>query len=263
MKSIISVIINFYFLLFVAINSSGQSVSSNRITILSGKFSFVFNKDSFGYQHKTELIQNCKNAIRSDLKLLKAESYSDSIRFEFMNSRQELKNILGFGPAGAAVVEEKKVYFVTNNMVKNVPIKHEIMHVIACGLWGYPSDGSLWVNEGLATLAENNCSGFNVESIYAYFNEKHMLIPIDSLVSNFYRQPDMIAYHQSAYIVQYLKDHFGIDKLKLLWQRGFDNFEKIYGMSCQTIIEQINRSISKKYPVPPPINWEVLKNGCE
>lgn len=259
----------FYFLLAICFTifnyhkSYCQLDSSNRIKIVSGRFSFVFDKDSFGYNHKKEFIKECNNAITSDLKLLDAKSYTDSIRFEFMNSRQELKKILGFGPAGAAVVEEKKVYFVANSNVKSFPVKHEIMHILVCGLWGYPPDGSLWENEGLATLAENNCSGYNVESIYAYFNANHMLLPIDSLTSNFYHQSDMIAYHQSAYIVQYLMKHYGNDKLKLLWQRGFDSFEKVYGISPKSLIEEINTSLSKKYPVPPPINWEVLKNGCE
>jgi hypothetical protein len=35
-----------------------------------------------------------------------------------------------------------------------------------------------------------------------------MLIPIDSLTTHAYMEPEMIAYHQSAYISQYLIETF-------------------------------------------------------
>src|SRR5215207_7566358 len=99
---------------------------------------------------------------------------------------------------------------------KNI-IFHEVMHMITMTTWGYPGVDSNWMNEGLAAYAENNCNGFTDEAIYRYLQDKDMLVPMTALTTSFYKQPEMIAYHQAAYIVQYLLSHYGVEKLKALW----------------------------------------------
>ena len=89
-----------------------------------------------------------------------------------------------------------------------------------------------------------------------------MLIPIDSLTAHFYMEPEMIAYHQSAYISQYLMENFGIQKFSLLWQSGFRDFEKIYGIRFQQIQLEIKNKLNQKYPESPNIEWSVFKTGC-
>jgi hypothetical protein len=41
----------------------------------------------------------------------------------------------------------------------------------------------------------------------------------------------MIAYHQSAYMVQYLLEKYGVEKFKQLWQNGYNDFKNIYLIS--------------------------------
>jgi hypothetical protein len=106
-------------------------------------------------------------------------------------------------PSGIALEESKKIYIVASGDPKQVkpPIRHELMHMIAMLTWGYPGHNTEWMNEGLATLAENNCNGYNVEQIYRYLLNNGMLVQVDALTTNFYKQPEMIAYHQAAYAV--------------------------------------------------------------
>jgi hypothetical protein len=86
-----------------------------------------------------------------------------------------------------------------------------------------------------------------------------MLIATDSLTANFYSQPMMIAYHQSAYISQYLIETYGVQKFSLLWQSGIDGFEKIYGIQFKQLLLDIKNKLDKKYPEAPGIDWKNFK----
>ena len=86
-----------------------------------------------------------------------------------------------------------------------------------------------------------------------------MLIAIDSLAGHFYAQPMMIAYHQSAYIVQYLIETYGVQKFGLLYQSGIDSFQKIYGIQFKQILLDIKNKLDKKYTVASDIDWNTFK----
>jgi hypothetical protein len=118
------------------------------------------------------------------------------------------------------------------------------------------------MNEGLATYAENNCNGFNDEQIYRYLSEKNMLIPMTAITTSFYKQPEMVAYHQAAYIVQYLLNNYGVEKFKDLWTQGFAQFERIYGIRFQEVNTNIDRTAKQDYPDAPAIDWSSFQKGC-
>jgi len=139
------------------------------------------------------------------------------------------------------------------------------MHQISNVKWGYLWDNFEmdWMNEGLATLAENNCNDFNVEQIYRYLLEEDMLISIDSLSNDFYGHEEMIAYHQSAYIVQYLIDLYGIEKFKELWKSESSNFEDVYEVPFSQMEIEINKNVLETYPKTTDIDWDTFKEGCK
>jgi hypothetical protein len=207
-----------------------------------------------------KLIVKCENAIRSNLKLIGENSFKDSIDIEFLMNRKEMLKYTGMGASGMSFPERKTMFSIANE--KEAPIIHELLHMLAMLKWGEPHQTSIWMNEGLATFSENNCNNFNVEQIYCYFLSKSMLIPIDSLATNFYGQPDMIAYHQSAYLVQFLLTNYGITKFKALWKNGLSNFAEIYGLPISQVMPLIDEAAKSHYPKTPNINWEEFKKGC-
>ncbi len=137
------------------------------------------------------------------------------------------------------------------------------MHMIMLSALDGCVQTSFWMNEGIAAFAENQCNGFNDEQIYRFLSENKLLLPMDSLTAHFYLEPEMIAYHQAAYIVQYLLSNYGVEKFKDLWMQGFANFEKIYGVSFANAQENIERTAKRDYPNAPNIVWEKFKEGCQ
>jgi hypothetical protein len=226
--------------------------------------SFTFPSAGYAYDNRDKLVTECLQAIKSNTALLKMPHYTETISIQFLRSRQEMKKYTGMTPSGIALVQEKILYVVANGDPKEVkpPIKHELMHMISMTTWGFPAQDSNWMNEGLAAYAENNCNGYNDEQIFRYLSEKGMLIPMTDLTSAFYRHPEMVAYHQAAYIVQYLLSNYGVEKFKDLWSHGFASFEKIYGIRFEQAQQDMNKTVKKMYPTPPNIDWNIFKVGC-
>jgi hypothetical protein len=215
---------------------------------------------SLDSNQRKKLIDKCEMSIHDNLKLIDETSFTDSIDIEFLDSRKEMLKYTGMAASGMAFPERKTMFSLAN--LKEAPIKHELQYLITMLKWGEPHQTSIWMNEGLATFSENKCNNYNVEQIYCYLISKHMQIRIDSLTGNFYGQSEMIAYHQSAFFVQFMLDKYGIAKFKELWKNGFDRFQYIYGIPFSQIQLLINETAKNHYPKTPNINWDEFKKGC-
>ncbi len=240
--------------------TEGHIVKQNGFTV-----SFTFPDSGYALDHHEEFVNKCMESIQDDGKLIGVTALPDTLHVQFLRSRQEMKEATSYAVAGFTNSQIKTLFIVASGDSNEVkpPIRHELMHLIAMISWGHPTGSSTWMNEGLAAFAENNCNGYTVAEIYRYFMKAKMLIPIDSLTTDFYRQPEMIAYHQSAFMVQSLLERFGAKKLKQLWVEGFDKFNNIYGQSFASFQSAIEKNLLDSIPAAPPIDWETFKTGCK
>jgi Peptidase MA superfamily len=250
--------------LTVAIGCTAQSnkisdwKTNCSVTKTIRNITFSFPSNGFAYDNRDSIINACFDVIKHDLSVIQQKEYTDTIVAEFLSSRKEMLENTGYPSSESAVPQLKKIWFVVDKDISPL-MTHEFMHMITINLWGQPPQQSYWLKEGIATYAQNNCNGFAVEQIYAFFEKKNMLIATDSLTANFYSQPMMIAYHQSAYISQYLIETYGVQKFSLLWQSGIDGFEKIYGIQFKQLLLDIKNKLDKKYPEAPDIDWNNFK----
>lgn len=232
---------------------------------------FTFPAQGFAYEKRDSLVDECIKAIAQNVMLIEIEEFTTPYKIKFYPSKAAMKKETNYGVSGHADFWNKRVCLVATNDQKTIeeeniispPIKHELMHMIAMEQWQYPAESSLWMNEGLATYAANNCNGLTVDRVYRYLLAQDMLIPIDSIVDKFYDNDEMIAYHQSAYIVQYLIDNYGIEKFAKLWQQGFTGFESIYNVRFNELELKMNEELIAQYPETPEIDWEIFKEGCK
>jgi hypothetical protein len=232
-------------------------------TTTVANISFIFPQDSFAYHNREKLMAECRDAVKSDIKMVKFPSFTDSITIQFVSSREEMKKYTGLPASGVIGEQPKKTIYLLDNVKENgPPIKHELMHMITFCAWGNPDPTSIWMNEGLAAYSQNECNSYNDEQIYRFLLEDKMLLPMNSLAADFYREPEMIAYHQCAFIAQYLLANYGIEKFKELWMQGLANFETIYGKSFAQVKLNIDKTAQHDYPNAPPIDWKTFEEGC-
>lgn len=223
---------------------------------------FTFPDSGFAFENKEELIKESFDAIEANSKLIGLNEFRDTVFIRFLRSREEMFPLSGTKASGNAHPHISTLYAVSNESSRP-PIKHELIHLISMLEWDYPPSSSTWMNEGLGTFAENCCSGWSVAEIYRYFLETDQLIPMDLLSSDFYKQPEMFAYHQSGYIVEYLLANYSIEQFKQLWKNGFGKFQEIYGLPFEKVKDNLEAELREKYPSTPKIDPETFKKPCE
>lgn len=224
-----------------------------------GNIVYIF-PEGLSEQHKDSLAAKCREAVNIGLKVVNDSVFNENITVHFLNTRDEIKALTGMRVSGLAYPERKTLYSLSG--LKEAPITHEMMHMIVLLKWGVPSNDCFWMNEGIATLADNNCNGYTVREIYRYLMANNQLVPIEQLAGDFYKQPEMIAYHQCAYWVQYLLETYGVEQFKTLWQLGFSRFASIYGRSFQQVKDSADARAVQLTTDVPPINWKTFEQGC-
>lgn len=205
-------------------------------------------------------IEECQKAIEENLKLIGETEFNNIIDVEFLRSKKEMLKYGGMAAQGLAFPESNVLF----SLLKETgsPIKHEMMHMITMYKWGTPKTSLIWMNEGLATYSDVTCLKYSLEEIYKYFIQSNKLISLDKLSEDFFANPDMIAYTQSAFICKYLIDHYGISKFTELWKSGYEKLNEIYGFDSKTLENTLKDYINKKYPKDIDFDWEEFNKGC-
>ena len=224
---------------------------------------------------RDEAIIKTNEYINDCLQIINEKPFTDSVHIYLVPSRDGMKHLAGLSAAGYAALNDT-IGLLPGNVVCSIyrkeynPLKHELMHIASFLKWGKQSySHKLWLTEGLAVYAgpENyDCDGHNLKERYMFFLQNGKLFSPDLLLNaeiDFANSVgNKILYNQSGYIVGYLIENYGIDKLKAIWQSEMENFEKIYGLTFGGMIQKINSELNKKYPEPIDFNWEGFQEEC-
>lgn len=235
-------------------NWSVRCLATNTINNIT----YVFPSEGYAWEFRDSIINQCSTYIQENLRFIQEQSLNGNYTIQIANyepGSDSIKNLGTYDPW------KNKAFFIVGKGI-NSPIKHELMHLVIAAFLGVPQARGQWMNEGIATLADNNCLGYQVKDVYRFLLAKGQLIKPDSLRLEFYKAWDMISYHQSAYLVEYLIETHGLAKFKRLWMHPDHDMKAIYGFSFKELHFQIEEEIKSKSPIIPPINWDDFKNGC-
>lgn len=248
-----------------------DSIFAGKVYKWEGNIKYYFNSD-INLKDRNAMIRKCKRYIKDNLKLINESELKDDIHIIFIKDREEMYRYVFERMAGtvvsAAEAGENMVFSVYANGIN--PVKHELMHIINICKWGEAAGGTslAWLSEGLATYCDpaTECDGYSFEEKYVAFLQSGQLADIGTLLHNFrdtetYREIK-IRYNQSAYIVQYIVDNYGMNKVKELWQGGMRNFTKIFGIEMGDMLTDINDMLNDKYPSPIRFDWDRFEERC-
>lgn len=228
---------------------------------------------------RDQIINRTKEYIKDNLKIINEPAFDDKIILMFVQDTEEMYKYAGVRVAGtiytAEQTRDKHIVFCLFGNGKATPLKHELMHVVTIIKWGRIVGGLTlaWLGEGLATYADPNilCDGYSFEERYVAFLQNNKLVKMDSLIMDFHGNHNdenfdskrlLISYNQSAYMVQYMIENYGIQKIKALWQNGMDDFERIFGLKMEDMINGIKRYLDAKYPNRIPFDWDKFQKKC-
>lgn len=211
-------------------------------------------------ERRNTAIKECQNSITENLEIIQEKEFSNEMDVEFINSREEMLKYTGIGAQGMAFPDRDTFFTLLKD--EGSPIKHEMMHMITMYKWGTPTQTSTWMNEGLATYSGGTCSEYSLSEVYKYFIQSKKIISMDQLATNFYGNPEMIAYTQSAFVCKFLIAQYGLEKFKLLWKEGYDEMQTIYGFTNKQLETNLVEYVNKKHPIHIEFDWEEFNKGC-
>lgn len=246
-------------------NATDQWETRTTVTKQVGNLYFTFPGDGYAFDHRDALVAQCIQAIEDNCRLINEPGFTEFTRIRFVQTKDEMLLHANLYVNALADIQNSAIHFLAEDDSEkntNLPIAHEMMHIVAMTAWGTPPSDNNWLNEGLATYAQNNCSGFTVAEMYRYLLDEELLAPIETLAHQFFELDDMISYHQSAYIVEYLIEKYGIAKFETFWQSGFSSLESIYGVNPQQLEEEVNQHVLATHPQPANMDEDILENGC-
>jgi hypothetical protein len=227
-------------------------------------FRIHFQSASYAADHIDQFETDAEEAWTNGLRVLGAGRFGPRIDVFHLKSRDQMKHLTGFPVRGWTDPESRTVLLVRSSS-SNQGERHEIAHVLSHNLWGHSRDWLTtgWMSEALATYAGGPCSGLVIDEIAAYLDLQAELIPLDSLALEFRSHNDLVAYLQAGSFFGYVRETYGMPRVRALWEQGFERFETILGKSPAAVDAEWRNHLRALYPAPK-VEWAPLKEaGCQ
>jgi hypothetical protein len=224
-------------------------------------FRVYFLADSYPAAHQDSLLGRLPPALAHARNLIDAPPLTGPIDLFFIESRQQMAALVGFGATGFAEPATRSVFLVTNSEWRAFE-RHEIMHVVAGQAWGPKGVNAAWLQEGLAQTADGRCAGYTNADVVLGLVRRHGWIPFSSVLLKFREQPDVRAYLQAAALTDHLLRHYGPEPLQLLWKQGSHLDSAIAGRSLSAIERDWRKRLRAVRRVDDSTLDRVETKGC-
>jgi hypothetical protein len=197
--------------------------------------------------------------IQHELLALLQEQEAQNLEVYFLKDRETLTSYTGFPAKGYTNTNKGIIYFVDKDPF-HLAFRHELMHALTWRLWGPPK--GYWLSEGIAVFASRKCAGYGLHTLANAISRQNKVVAFQNLTDAFDFQSPEPSF-QSASLVQYIYDNYGITALKAFWQNGLKNAATIIGLSPSKLEKRWKEFVDQE-KFKADINWGVIKaNGCE
>ena len=197
-------------------------------------FRVYFAAGSYAARHQDSLVTRLPAALDHARRLLATQAPDGLQDVFFVESRDDMAQLLRGRATGFAHRAARAVFLVTNPKWRAFE-RHEVMHVVAWHAWGPPAANNDWLEEGLAQAADGRCDDYSNEAALRGLVRRRGWVPFDELLDKFRQQPDLRAYLQAAVFVEYLLHTYGAQALATLWRQGSHANTILDGRSLRAI----------------------------
>lgn len=210
--------------------------------------------------HAPALYESAVSAFENAFELLEETPPSVTIWILYVDSHAEMRQLAGWPAGGWADGVARSA---ANSVTKDgrSPDHHEVMHVAATVAWGIPASPWEWVNEGLATYAPGECAGVGIHYLASSLIDNGSAEPLNKLMHEFRQLNEANAYLQSASVVGFIHEVFGIEALRSIWKNGPDVLPDVTGMDLDAL-ENSWREFVSKVPTASKALKTVNDQGC-
>jgi hypothetical protein len=193
-----------------------------------------YQKDSFAEKHRMMLIRSLKTTIDEVLELLDEPAYEALLNVFYLDSRDEMKRIVGRPYSGFSNWTANAIFIVLNPEWRSFE-KHEFAHVVTMGIWGSPHVTSRWMIEGIAVYCDGWCREYTTDEVAFHFLSNDQLPSLQKLFADYATLGEIRAGLCAASFIGFIHNTFGAQKLRNLWFNGVMNIEELLGEDLHQI----------------------------
>ncbi len=231
------------------------SSSSNGIRIFC-------QKDSFAEKHRMMLLRSIQTTVGEVLELLDETAHEPLLRVFYLESRDEMKRIVGRPYSGFANWEADGIFLVLSPEWRSFE-KHEFTHVITMGIWGPPDVTSSWMIEGIAIYSDGWCREYTVDEIAFYLLSNGQLPSLRELFDNYANLGEIRAGVSAASLIGFIRSTYGMPKLRRLWSNGVGNLKEVLGGEADQIENSWKLYLKQNARKDVPVDMDTInKLGC-
>ena len=215
---------------------------------------------TYAYRYRDSLSARAVDALRNARQLIGVPELAGPVDVFFIDSRAQMRQLVGAPVTGFAHMAARAVFLVTNPEWRAFE-RHEIMHVVAAQGWNHRG-ANAWLQEGLAQAADGSCAGFTNQDVALALAQRHGWIPLDTMIAAFREQEDLRAYLQAAAFTSYLLQHAGPAAVRGIWAEETTPATRVGQLSLEEWERRWRSSARAVDRVPLALLDAIEKDGC-
>ncbi|MEJ2720573.1 MAG: hypothetical protein P8181_05460 [bacterium] len=231
-------------------------------TIETDYVRIYYQAGSFAEKHRAMLLRSAEGTIGEVLDYLDESEYDGPLNVFYLNSRKEMKRIVGSPVSGFANWEANGIFVVFNPEWRSFE-KHEFTHIVTMGMWGPPDDTSRWMVEGLPVACDGWCREYSVDEIAWHYLSHDELPPLQDLFTNFRSLGEIKGGFYAASVIGFIHDRFGVDALRSLWLDGTGSLTDVLGVDVKELEASWKRYLNSSVDKDVQVDVDTIgKLGC-
>lgn len=191
-----------------------------------------YQRDSWAHQRSEKVREIVLRHLNSVKSFVDAQSYPASVHLFIVESREDMKLLVGHETNGSAFYETNTITGIASDKINSIYSHHELFHVVAMNVWGVPE---VWLNEGMAVYADNAWHGRDLHQLTKYLVDNNRYVSLRKIVSAFRKADHLVSYPLAGSFVKYLDEQYGREALIRIWKGKANDLKKITGKSLKQL----------------------------
>lgn len=199
---------------------------------LEMNLTLYYEKNSYAEKNIDVLKIRVKQHLTNTLIFIGVDTYDKPIHYFVLEDRQRMKLLVGHETNGNANPKNNFLTAIYSENIKSVYSNHELFHLIAMNLWGYPET---WINEGMAVYSDNAWNGHNLHELSKNLIDNDKLVSIDKIAKRLRKYDSMITYPLLGSFTKFIDETYGRETIQVIWTKGRRSLKKHLGKSLDDL----------------------------
>jgi hypothetical protein len=221
-----------------------------------------FQPETFSERHRIMLLRSAKAAISQGNEFLGFPAYGRTLNVFYVDDRQQMEVLVGRPVTGYSDWTGSGIFVVCNAEWRSFDT-HEIAHVLSIGSWGWPTESSHWMIEGLPIAIDRWCQKFDVDALSCSLVQAGIWPGLEDFLSEYAELGEVRAGVLAASFIRYVRAELGPEAVRSLWVEGPDGFSASWEMDLERFEAGWLEYLRQVTCRTGETDWETLdEEGC-